>query len=36
MSVHQLVDLLTVHGVVHLAAPGTSGLTNSVTILPVP
>ena len=29
MSVHHLVDLLTVHGVAHLAAPKTSGSTNS-------
>ena len=28
-SVHHLVDLLTVHGVTHLAAPKTSGSTNS-------
>ena len=33
---HHLVDLLTIHGVAHLAAPGTSGSTNSEMILSVP
>jgi len=36
MLVHHLVDLLVIHGVAHLAAPGTSGLTNSEMILPIP
>ena len=36
MSVHHLVDLLTVHGTASLAVPGTSGSANSEMILPVP
>jgi len=36
MSVHHLVNLLTLHGIAHLAASGTSGLTNSEMILSVP
>ena len=36
VSASRIVDFLTAHGVVHLAEPGTSGSTNSETILPVP
>jgi len=35
VSAH-LVDVLAIHGIAHLAAPGTSGSTNSEMILPVP